>query len=169
MRHFYLRVTASYSVVGWVYHVLARFAALSLTKLALLPLLRLLVLACTLYLFFPLRLLRLHPAFLSPAMDKQANQAEPTIEEIRKWNEDELLMQIQQKRPGLLRDGNLEKFREAFLNGDNFMDHANDVDFFEIKCHLPIGVSETLAWLAMEMAGGETTGTVQKGKEQDTS
>jgi hypothetical protein len=107
----------------------------------------------------------LRPSVLSTVMDsfpehssKPASQAEPTIEEIRKWNEDELLMQIQQKRPGLLRDRNLEKFKEAFIDGDTFLDHASDVEFFEAKCHQPIGISARLAKLAREMAGGETTG-----------
>jgi hypothetical protein len=39
---------------------------------------------------------------------QQASHTKPTIEEIKEWNEDELLKWIQQKRPGLLRGDNLE-------------------------------------------------------------
>ena len=46
---------------------------------------------------------------------------------------------------------------------------AGNVEFFENKCNLPIGPSLELADLAIEITGRETTGMVQKGKEQDTS
>ena len=108
-------------------------------------------------------------------MDKQASQPEPTIdetqdrsleeatiEEVTKYNEDKLLQWIEQKRPGLLRDTNLEIFKQAFIDGDVFVDHAGDVEFFEIKCKLPIGISERLAKLAREIAGGETAGIKSK-------
>ena len=67
-------------------------------------------------------------------------------------------MQIQKMRPGLLRDNNLEKFKGAFIDGDVFVDHAGDVEFFENKCKLPIGISERLAKLARGVTGGETAG-----------
>ena len=104
-------------------------------------------------------------------MDKQASQPEPTIdetqdrsleeatiEEVTKYNEGKLLQWIEQKRPGLLRDTNLEIFKQAFINGEVFVDHAGDVEFFEIKCKLPIGISERLAKLAREVTGGKTAG-----------
>jgi hypothetical protein len=91
---------------------------------------------------------------------EQASQAEPTIEEIENWDEDRLLLQIKNMRRGLLRGNNLKKFKAAFINGGVFVDHAGDVEFFENKCKLPIGISERLANLAREIAGG---------KERDTS
>ena len=104
-------------------------------------------------------------------MDKQASQPEPTIdetqdrsleeatiEEVTKYNEGKLLQWIEQKRPGLLRDTNLEIFKQAFINGEVFVDHAGDVEFFENKCKLPIGISDELADLAKEIVGRQTAG-----------
>ena len=100
---------------------------------------------------------------------KQASQAKPTIEEIKNWDADELLEWIQQNRPKLLKGDILEKFRAEDISGDVFLHHAGDVEFFNKKCNLPSGTSERLANLASELAGGETAGMVQKGKEQPTS
>ena len=131
------------------------------------PLLRLLVLAS-------LRLTCLRPAFLSTAMDtfqkhnpKQASHTKSTIEKVKEWDEDDLLKWIHQERPGLLKADNLEKFKAAFIHKNIFVDHAGDVGFFENKCKLPIGISESLAKLAREVAGGETAGMAQKGKSAD--
>jgi hypothetical protein len=93
---------------------------------------------------------------------KQAGHTKPTIEEIKKWNEDELLRRIEDMRPELLRGNNLEKFKAAFIDGDVFVDHAGDVEFFENKCKLPIGISERLAKLAREVTGGQTAGITSK-------
>ena len=95
---------------------------------------------------------------------KQASHTKSTIEEIKEWDKDKLLEWIQQERPGLFDDDNLEKFKVACINKNVFVDHAGDVGFFENKCKLHIGISERLADLASEIAG-----VVQKGKEQDTS
>jgi hypothetical protein len=93
---------------------------------------------------------------------KQGGHTKPTIEEIKKWNEDKLVERIEEMRPGLLRGNNLEKFKEAFIDGDIFVDHAGDIKFFEIKCKLPIGISERLAKLAREVTGGQTAGIKSK-------
>ena len=68
--------------------------------------------------------LHLRPAFLSTAMDpfpehtpKQASQTEPTIEEVKEWDVDELLKWIHKKRPGLLKGNKDDKFREAEISG----------------------------------------------------
>jgi hypothetical protein len=90
--------------------------------------------------------------------EHNSSQAEPTIEKIKKWNEEKLLKKIQKMRPGLLRGNNLEKFNAAFIDGDVFVDRAGDVGFFKNECNLPIGISMRLAKLASEL-----------GKEQDTS
>ena len=88
---------------------------------------------------------------------QQASHTKPTIEEIKEWDEDELLKWIQQKRPGLLRGDNLDKFKAAFIRGRVFVKQAGDVGFFKNGCNLPIGISYELAGLAVEMVGGETT------------
>jgi len=93
---------------------------------------------------------------------QQPSHIKPTIEEIKEWNEDELLKWIQQKRPGLLRGDNLEKFKAAFIRGAFFVKQAGDVGFFKKECNLPIGISGELADLAREIAGGETAGTMSK-------
>ena len=93
---------------------------------------------------------------------KQGGHTKPTNEEIIKWNEDKLVERIEEMRPGLLRGNNLEKFKEAFIDGDIFVDHAGDIKFFEIKCKLPIGISERLAKLAREVTGGQTAGIKSK-------
>jgi len=91
---------------------------------------------------------------------KQANREE--IEEIKKLNPSGLLDLIDEKRPGLLKDDKCKNFEAAFINGDIFVDHAGDVEFFENKCKLPIGISESLAKLAMEITGRETAGIKSK-------
>jgi hypothetical protein len=100
---------------------------------------------------------------------KQASQAESTREEIEQMDEERLLVWINTKRPGLLKDEDCKKLKEARISGRVFLMQEVTVEVFENKCHLPIGVSLELADLAREIAGGETAGVVQKGKEQDTS
>jgi hypothetical protein len=80
-----------------------------------------------------------------------------------------LLEWIQQKEPKPLKGDNLEKFKATSIDGVIFLKHAGDKTYFHEECNLPIGTSERLADLASEIAGGETAGMVQKGKEQDTS
>jgi hypothetical protein len=95
-------------------------------------------------------------------ISNQASHTKPTIEEIKEWNEDELLKWIQQKRPGLLRGDNLEKFKAAFIHGGFFVKQAGDVGFFQKERNLPIGISGELADLAREIAGGGTAGMKSK-------
>ena len=82
----------------------------------------------------------------------------PTSEEVKEWNKDKLLRWIQLKQPGLLEGDNLEKFRTAFIRGRVFVKHAGNVNFFEKKCKLPIGISDELADLAKEIVGRQTAG-----------
>jgi hypothetical protein len=100
---------------------------------------------------------------------KQASQAKPTIKEMKNWDADELLEWIQENRSKVLKGDILEKFKAEDISGDVFLHHAGDVEFFNNKCNLPSGTSERLANLASELAGGETAGMVQKGKEQPIS
>ena len=79
-----------------------------------------------------------------------------TMEKVKEWDDDQLLDWIQEKRPKLLRVGeNLEKFKAAQISGEVFLMLAGDMEFFEKKCHLPVGPSRGLAELAREIAGGE--------------
>jgi hypothetical protein len=88
----------------------------------------------------------------------QASHTKPTIEEIKEWDEDDLLEWIQQKRPKLLKDDDLRKLKAARISGQVFLICASNVGFFKNRCNLPIGTSYELADLAMEVAGGETAG-----------
>ena len=99
---------------------------------------------------------------------KQASQAEPTIEEIKEWDVDELLKWIQQKRPKLLKDDDLKELKAARISGRAFLIQAGNVEFFEKKCNLPIGPSLELADLSSEIAErdnqpNQTAGQKRKG------
>jgi hypothetical protein len=66
---------------------------------------------------------------LEPELGSQASQAkpvtnEPTAQEIEKWNRNELLQWILQKKPGLFEDENLEKFKNACISAESFLEHA---------------------------------------------
>jgi hypothetical protein len=100
---------------------------------------------------------------------EQASHTKPTIEKIKTWDADELLEWIQQQEPNPLKGDKLEKFKAADILGRAFLMKAGNVEFFEEKCHLPIGTSLVLADLAREIMEGETADMVQKEKEQDTS
>ena len=88
-------------------------------------------------------------------LSSQAGQAkpvtnEPTTQEMEIWNKDKLLQWIQEKKPELLEDENLEIFKAARISGKAFLKYAGDVQFFEKECNLPIGTSSDLADLAKE-------------------
>ena len=105
----------------------------------------------------------------NPKHASHTKPTKPTIEEIKEWDEDELFEWIEQKEPKLLRGDKLQKFKDLSIDGVIFLKCAGDKKFFHEECNLPIGTSMRLADLASEIAGGETAGVVQKGKEQDTS
>ena len=138
----------------------------------LLPLLRLLPTHADARFYSPSRLstslvtpLSRHPINRHGLLSRRTNtpsHTKPTIEEIKEWNEDELLKWIQQKRPGLLRGDNLEKFKAAFIRGGFFVKQAGDVGFFKKECNLPIGISSERADLAKEIAGGKAAGIKSK-------
>ena len=50
---------------------------------------------------------------------RQASHTKPTVEEIKRWDEDELRRQIQQKAPNLLKGDKLEKFKNASIEPAN--------------------------------------------------
>ena len=89
----------------------------------------------------------------------QASHTKPTIEEIKKLDEDELLGWIQEKLPKLLKDDDLKKLQGERVDGVVFLNHAGDKKYFREECNLAIGTSERLANLAREIAGGVTAGS----------
>jgi hypothetical protein len=88
-------------------------------------------------------------------LSSQAAQAksvanQPTIQEIKDWNEDKLIEWIKQKKPDLLRDEDIEKFKTARISGEVFLGGAGNRKFFE-RAHLSFGVDVVLANLAGEI------------------
>ena len=111
------------------------------------------------------------PTVLSTAMSsfpehnpEQASQAEPTIEQIQKWDANGLLNWIRENRRNLLQDDDHEKLKRVRVDGVLFLKHAGDKKYFQEECNLASGTSERLADLARELAGGETAGMVSTGK-----
>jgi hypothetical protein len=99
----------------------------------------------------------------------QASQAEPTIEKIKKWDENQLLKWIKRRHKNLLKGDDRKKLKRERVDGVAFLNYAGDKKYFHEECNLASGTSERLANLAREIVEGETAGIVQKGKEQDTS
>jgi hypothetical protein len=107
--------------------------------------------------------------------EHEPSQAKPTTDEVKYYKKDELPNWIQKEGLRLLTSGNpdkfedeselftdrnLDKFKDAEIDGNVFVDHAGDVKFFK-ECNLSMGISERLAKLAT-IAGGETTGIKSK-------
>jgi hypothetical protein len=95
-----------------------------------------------------------YPLEPNPKQTEPNSQAavtnEPTIQEINDWDEDKLLKWIKQKKPNLLRDEKLKKFKAESISGQSFLKYAGNTDFFQRNCHLPAGTSSDLADLARE-------------------
>jgi hypothetical protein len=91
----------------------------------------------------------------------------PTQEEVKRWGKNELFDFIK-GRPQLLEDDDdLENFKAAKISGMLFLRKAGDTQFFENKCHLPVGPSEELAYLASEIKGEVKEDPAPK-RKQDT-
>jgi hypothetical protein len=86
----------------------------------------------------------------------QASQPEPTIEEIKNWDADELLEWIRRKRKGLLEEDDRAKLGTARVSGQSFLAAAGNWDFFKNGCNLPAGPSMVLADLSRELAKEES-------------
>jgi hypothetical protein len=84
-------------------------------------------------------------------------QEQPAVEEVKEWDENELLNWTQKKRPKLLKGDRLGKFKAAEISGRVFLTLTGNVEFFKRECNLPAGPSRELADLAGEIAGGETS------------
>ena len=87
---------------------------------------------------------------------------EPIIEKIGKMDYEALLTWIQEVKPTLLRDEDIEKFKKEHINGEIFLVHASDWKFFKEDCNLPTGPSDELAKLASEVIGKEAIGMKSK-------
>ena len=87
-------------------------------------------------------------------LSSQAGQAksaanEPTIEEIRSWDKNKLLLWIQQKLSTPLEATDAEKILKAVINGSVFLRGAGNKEFFQ-SAGLSFGASVELAELARE-------------------
>src|SRR5436305_9102953 len=85
-------------------------------------------------------------------LSSQAGQAESTtseytIEEIRGWDEFELLRNFIEKEFPKLEDTNKQMLLDNEITGAVFLNHAGDIDFFDRAC-FPLGFSDRLASLA---------------------
>ena len=90
------------------------------------------------------------------------NQANPKIEAIESWDEDDLLKWFETHHPKLLKGDEPDKLRKRRITGMVFLISAGDVDFFEKRCELPIGTAVMLANLASKIKGRETVGRKSK-------
>ena len=64
------------------------------------------------------------------------------------WDKEKVLQWIQQRKPNILKDDDLENFNKACITGRAFL--VSDVEFFK-SCDLPLGVSLALKDLADEV------------------
>jgi hypothetical protein len=71
----------------------------------------------------------------------------PTIGEIRTWKTDKLLEWMQQRLSVPLMPADSGKFLDARIEGEAFLSHAGDRDFF-ISAGFSFGISEKLAELS---------------------
>ena len=93
---------------------------------------------------------------------KQASQAEPTVEQMKRWKEDQLLQWIIEKRKETLDDGKIQKLKEAEITGEMFWTYAGDMHYFKNECNLPNSISVMLANLSGEFKERVTAGIKSK-------
>jgi hypothetical protein len=80
-----------------------------------------------------------------------------------KWNANDLLAWIKDKRPDLLDDDDdVEAFKKARISGEVFLTCAGDKEFFKNDCKLPPGTAVVLANLSRELAEEEAPGIKSK-------
>jgi ABC-type ATPase with predicted acetyltransferase domain len=93
-----------------------------------------------------------------------SREAKPTAEQVRQLDVIDLLAWIKENRPEMLKVAHLNKLQAEEITGNDFLDHAGDVEFFNNSCGLPAGPSNRLSNLARELAeaGGETAGIKSK-------
>ena len=91
-------------------------------------------------------------------LSSQAGQAESTtseytIEEIRGWDEFELLRNFIEKEFPKLEDTNKQMLLDNEITGAVFLNHAGDIAFFD-RARFPLGFSDRLASLARDIIVG---------------
>jgi len=87
-----------------------------------------------------------------PDTPKQASYKEKAA---IKWNVNDLLAWIKDKRPDLLDDEDSEKLRKAEMSGEAFLAWAGDRVFFKNGCDLRPGPAAVLADLSRKLAEEE--------------
>jgi hypothetical protein len=79
----------------------------------------------------------------------------PTVQQMKDCDEDQLLRWIKRKNPNLLGGDDLEKFISAKISGGSFLRAGGDRKFF-MDAGLVVGISEELSALNHEVnEGGE--------------
>jgi hypothetical protein len=73
----------------------------------------------------------------------------PTIQEMKTWDEEKLLLWIQKRNPKILKGGHLEQFKEVGIDGDAFL--ISSFEFFHTGCGLPPVLSLKLKTLVDEV------------------
>jgi hypothetical protein len=77
----------------------------------------------------------------------------PTVQQMKDWDQDKLLQWIHRKKPKLLSNGNLEKFIAAEILGEGFLWAAGDRTFF-MDAGLSVGTSQELSILSYGVKEG---------------
>jgi hypothetical protein len=100
---------------------------------------------------------------LNPKQNEQSSQGgqaksaanELTIEGIRSWDKNKLLLWIQQKLSAPLEPKDIETFLDAAINGSVFLRGADKKEFFQ-RAGLSFGASFELAELARKTIGSKS-------------
>jgi hypothetical protein len=66
----------------------------------------------------------------------------PTVEEMETWDEEKVLRWIQQRKPNLLKEDDVNNLKKARIAGSAFLDF--DVESFK-SCGLPVGIAVPLS------------------------
>ncbi|KIX08519.1 uncharacterized protein Z518_03175 [Rhinocladiella mackenziei CBS 650.93] len=82
-----------------------------------------------------------------------------------RWNVNDLLAWIKDKRPDLLDNDGSEKLRKAETSGEVFLACAGNREFYRNDCKLPLGTAAVLANLSRELAEEEAAG-IQRNRHQ---
>ena len=86
----------------------------------------------------------------SPSNQAKSAANEPSIEEIRRFGDNELFRWIQQNEPNMINGDYIEKFKAERITGRAFLNHVGDKNFFRVDCDLSVVLSDDLADLANE-------------------
>src|SRR5271156_4688169 len=76
----------------------------------------------------------------------------PTVTVMESWNEEDVLLWLQERHSYILRDNNLKNFTESYIVGIAFL--TSDVEFYQ-GCGLPRGIGLALKSLADQVKDGK--------------